>query len=112
MEPSALDDTPSEPAARHEVPVELLVFRVGVVWYAISALRVRSIVGTTNTVRIPGTPAFVAGVASVSGRIAVVVELGQLLGRAAPAGQVISERLVLIDSDGSIFAVLTDEVAG
>src|SRR6185436_155482 len=63
MEPEKLDDLPSEQqAAPEEVLAQFLVFRVGAVWYAVLAQRVKAVVGTTTTVRIPGTPAFVAGV--------------------------------------------------
>ncbi|MBK7863899.1 MAG: chemotaxis protein CheW [Archangiaceae bacterium] len=112
MEPSPADDASDQAPAPQEPLLSLLVFRVGAVWYGAQAQRVRSVVGATTTVRVPGTPAFVAGVASVAGRIAVVLELSGLLGRTATPGQAVADRLVLFDVESSVVAVLTDEVAG
>jgi chemotaxis signal transduction protein len=112
MEPTQLDEASPE-SLPEEVPVALLVFRVGPIWYAASALRVRSIVGATASVPIPGTPPFIAGVVSVMGRIVVVLDMGLLLGKAQTATAThLAERLVLFETDGSLIAVLTDEVAG
>ncbi len=102
---------PTTPAPE-ELPTHLLVFRVGAIWYGVAALKVKSVVGATTAVRIPGTPAFVAGVASVSGRIAIVLELDLLLGRDRGDRVTFADRLVMFDAGNSVVAVLADEVAG
>ncbi len=64
--------------------------------YALPVGAVREIVRLPDVTRVPGLPAFVAGLANVRGRVLAVLDLRPLLQLDAPRG----ERLVILDGDG------------
>jgi len=78
--------------------------------YAIEAVRVLEVLKAGPLTPVPGTPAFVLGVANRRGRILPVLDLAPLLGRpdgAAEAGQVVT-----VDVEGMTFGIAAAGVEG
>ena len=98
--PEGTDGTPGEgegadaTAARADV----MLVRVAGASYALPVAAVREIVRLPPVTRVPGLPAFVAGLANVRGRVLAVIDLRPLLRLDAPRG----ERLVILDGLGVI----------
>ena len=94
----ALDPAPDEGAA------SVLVFEVAGARYAVDATRVEAIVATPPIAPLPHPPPSVLGVASVRGRMRLVVD---------PGGARVesSERLVVLHGDGQL-ALLAGQVLG
>lgn len=65
--------------------------------YALPVAAVREIVRLPAVTRVPGLPAFVAGLANVRGRVLAVLDLRPLLRLDAPRG----DRLVILDAGGA-----------
>jgi purine-binding chemotaxis protein CheW len=70
-----------------------MLVRLGGSSYALPVAAVREIVRLPPVTRVPGLPAFVAGLANVRGRVVAVLDLRPLLRLDAAKG----ERLVLLD---------------
>ena len=70
-----------------------MLVRVAGASYALPVAAVREIVRLPAVTRVPGLPAFVAGLANVRGRVLAVIDLRPLLHLEAPRG----ERLVILD---------------
>ncbi len=91
------------PAAEPSV----MLVRIGGSSYALPVGAVREIVRLPAVTRVPGLPAFVAGLANVRGRVLAVLDLRPLLQLDAPRG----ERLVILDGDGSGAATASSSTA-
>jgi purine-binding chemotaxis protein CheW len=74
-----------------------MMVRIGGSAYALPVAAVREIVRLPPLTRVPGLPAFVAGLANVRGRVLAVLDLRPLLRLDAAGGQ----RLVLLDGAGT-----------
>ncbi len=72
----------------------VMLVRVGGATYALPVACVREIVRLPPVTRVPGLPAFVAGLTNVRGRVLAVLDLRPLLRLDGPRG----ERLVILDS--------------
>lgn len=72
---------------------EVMLVRLGGSSYALPVASVREIVRLPQVTRVPGLPAFVAGLANVRGRVLAVLDLRTMLGVEAPRG----DRLVILD---------------
>jgi purine-binding chemotaxis protein CheW len=73
---------------------EVMLVRLSGCSYALPVTAVREIVRLPPVTRVPGLPAFVAGLANVRGRVLAVLDLRPLLRLDAPRG----DRLVILDS--------------
>ena len=76
---------------------DLMLFEVGGSSYALPVAAVREIVRLPPVTRVPGLPAFIAGLANVRGRVLAVIDLRALLRLEARRG----ERLVILDGVGA-----------
>ncbi|MFU8891582.1 MAG: chemotaxis protein CheW [Anaerosomatales bacterium] len=89
----------------------LLVFRVGVHWYAVSVEAIREILQDFVVAEIPCAPGFVRGVASIRGEIvsvtdaAALMDIGQGPGSDSPVA-------IVLENDECTTAVLVSEVGG
>lgn len=59
--------------------VHLIVFQVGEEFFAIEISKVREVVRTPAVTRIPNSPAYIAGMASIRGEAIVIMDLGKKL---------------------------------
>jgi purine-binding chemotaxis protein CheW len=75
----------------------VMLLRLGGSSYALPVACVREIVRLPPVTRVPGLPAFVAGLTNVRGRVLAVLDLRPLLRLDGPRG----ERLVILDSAGA-----------
>ena len=82
------------PAA--EVTSDVMLVRLAGTSYALPVAAVREIVRLPAVTRVPGLPAFVAGLANVRGRVLAIIDLRPLLHLDAPRGK----RLVILDGAG------------
>jgi purine-binding chemotaxis protein CheW len=70
-----------------------MLVRIGGSSYALPVASVREVVRLPPVTRVPGLPAFVAGLANVRGRVLAVLDLRPLLRLDGPRG----DRLVILD---------------
>jgi purine-binding chemotaxis protein CheW len=83
-------------AGSHAGPNTAMLLRLGPSSYALPVEAVREIVRLPPVTRVPGLPAFVAGLTNVRGRVLAVLDLRPLLELDIPRG----ERLVILDGPG------------
>jgi purine-binding chemotaxis protein CheW len=76
---------------------DVMLVEVGGSSYALPVAALREIVRLPPVTRVPGLPAFVAGLANVRGRVLAVIDLRPLLRLDAPRG----DRLVILDGTGA-----------
>lgn len=93
------------------VPVELIVLRLFGWRYALPMAGVAEVGRPPTLTRVPGLPAWVAGVANWRGRVMAVLDLAPLLGGEA-AGARRTGRLVVLAHAGLRVGLLVDSVAG
>lgn len=89
---------------------DVMLVRLAGASYAVPVGAVREIVRLPPITRVPGLPAFVAGLANVRGRVLAVIDLRPLLRLEAPRGG----RLVILDGTGAAVgsAVAVSPAAG
>jgi purine-binding chemotaxis protein CheW len=75
---------------------DVMLVRLAGASYAVPVAAVREIVRLPAVTRVPGLPAFVAGLANVRGRVLAVIDLRPLLRLDGPRGG----RLVILDGAG------------
>jgi purine-binding chemotaxis protein CheW len=107
---------PDAPAS-HEVREQglvFMVFRVGALWYGVSATNVRQVVSLSEAVPVPGTPLFVRGIINVTGQLVTLFDLTLLLGVGAGGNSAddVTGRCLLLESAGAVVAIGVDEVSG
>jgi purine-binding chemotaxis protein CheW len=93
--------------AQDDDTLEALVFAVGSERYALPATQVHEIRPLGWLTPLPGTPAFLAGLINVRGRIVPVVDLRPLLGMPSTDGPSMSVVLVAYRS-GDVGILVTD----
>lgn len=94
-----------------ETAEELVVVRLGGCRYALPMASVAEVGRPPSLTRVPGLPAWVAGVANWRGRVLAVLDLRSLL--AADAGSLDRRgRLVVLNHGGTRVGVLVESVAG
>lgn len=105
-------DSPDEAAAQSDVPgSDAIVVRLGTGKFAIGLGSIAEVGRVPVVTRVPGVPAWLAGVANWRGRILPVLDLRSLLGAdATPLGR--DGRVVVLSSDGMTAAMVVDAVAG
>lgn len=87
-----------------------VVVRLGGGRFALPMDAVAEVGRTPNVTRVPGTPAWVTGVANWRGRILGVLDLRQLLG--LPHGDGGEGRLVVLQRNGSAVGLVAERVDG
>ncbi|HEX3908469.1 MAG TPA: chemotaxis protein CheW [Mycobacteriales bacterium] len=92
-------------------PVETIVVRLGRGRFATDLASVAEVGRVPAVTRIPGVPAWLAGVANWRGRILPILDLRSLLGAVATEPNRSSRLLVLTDR-GTLVGVLVDAVEG
>ena len=100
-----------ESAAQVDEPVEVVVVRLGGSRYALPMVAVAEVGRPPGLTRVPGVPAWLAGVANWRGRVLAVLDLRPLL--AAPTTAFDRRaRLVVMNRNGVSVGVLTEGVEG
>jgi purine-binding chemotaxis protein CheW len=92
-------------------PDEVVVVRLGGCRYALPMPSVGEVGRPPGLTRVPGLPAWVAGVANWRGRVLAVVDLRSLLGGEAPSLDR-RARLVVVTRAGVQVGLLTEGVEG
>jgi len=86
----------------------LVVFRLGERSFGIHLSSVREILPFRRATRLPGAPAYVAGLINVRGTIVTVIDLGRRLGSTTAAHA--DAAVVLVECGAHVVGVLVDEV--
>lgn len=91
--------------------VEFLEFAVADERYGIETAHIREVAAVTALTRIPGTPAFIGGIATLRGQILSVLDIARLFdlpdhGRAAP------EKLVVLEGADMPVGILAAAILG
>jgi purine-binding chemotaxis protein CheW len=89
----------------------VIAFGLGGERYAIEAAAVREVIRPPRLARLPGAPAFAAGVVNLRGEIVTVLDLRPFLGVPA-ASPSESTRLVVLGGDVPELALVADAVEG
>jgi purine-binding chemotaxis protein CheW len=92
---------------QHEDNLEVLMFALGPELYAVPATQVHEVRPLGWLTRLPGMPAFLAGLINVRGRIVPVVDLRPLLGIASDDGPCMSVVLAA-HRGGAVGLLVTD----
>ncbi|ABC80969.1 chemotaxis protein CheW [Anaeromyxobacter dehalogenans] len=99
------------PAPRPAGARPVLAFRLGGERYALETGVVREVARPPRLARLPGAPAFVAGLANLRGELVDVLDVREYLGAPpAPAGE--RTRLLVLGGERAELALLADEVDG
>jgi chemotaxis signal transduction protein len=77
--------------------VPLLIFRLGVRSFSLPLSGVREVVACGSLVRLPRAPRVLRGAMNVRGRVAVVVDLGLLLGGSEAGVGAAVERVLILE---------------
>lgn len=85
-----------------------MVFRLAEGTYGIELDAVREIIPFRGATRLPGAPAYVAGLVNVRGAIVTVIDLGALLGGAPSARD--RSSVMLAEHGGKVVGAAVDEV--
>lgn len=102
---------PAPPATTRAAGTELVVVRLGGSRYALPMASVAEVGRPPVLTRVPGLPAFVAGVANWRGRVLAVLDLRALLG--APTDVLDRRgRLVVLAHEGVRVGLLVEHVTG
>jgi chemotaxis signal transduction protein len=88
-----------------------VLLRLGASRFAVPMADVAEVTPVPGVTRIPGTPAWLAGVANWRGRVLPVLDLRPLLS-AATVPLATSARLVVLTRDGVVAGVLAEAVPG
>jgi purine-binding chemotaxis protein CheW len=102
----------TEGVADQLAPVtDTVVVRLGGTRYAVAMEAVAEVGRPPHVTRVPGVPAWIAGVANWRGRIMPVLDLRVLLGAATPELGV-AGRIMVLSRDGITLAFLAERVEG
>ena len=104
-------DLGGESITAAEQPADAVVVRLGEGRFAVALEEVAEVGKLPPVTRVPGAPAWVAGVVNWRGRILAVLDLGLLLG-ADDAASGPAARLVVLVTDVATVGVLVDGVEG
>jgi purine-binding chemotaxis protein CheW len=100
-----------ETAATAADAIDAIVVRLGAGKFAVELASVAEVGRTPKVTRVPGLPAWMAGVANWRGRILPILDLRPLLGAEA-AGLDRHSRLLVLTSEGIAVGMLVDSVEG
>ena len=91
--------------------VEFLEFAVADERYGIETAHVREVAAVSAPTRVPGVPAFIAGVVTVRGQILSVLDIGRLFGLPDPGGAA-PGRLVVLEGPDMPMGILAAAIIG
>lgn len=91
--------------------IELLAFRLARAAYAVETRYVAEVLPLLELTPVPCTPAFVAGVVNVRGRITAVIDCQKFLDLPAE-GLTDLHHVILVRAGGMEFGLLADAIAG
>ena len=83
-------------------------FKIGTQEYGLDISQVREIIRHQTVTRLPGGPAYLAGIINLRGKVLPVLELAALLGVESAGGD--DRRAIVADSGGSGVGLIVDEV--
>lgn len=101
---------PPQPAAAAGT-IELLEFRLGRAAYALELRHVGAVLPLADLTPVPCTPAFVAGVVNVRGRILAAIDIQGFFELPAE-GLTDMHHIILLRGNGLEFGLLADTIAG
>ncbi|MGE3457048.1 MAG: chemotaxis protein CheW, partial [Kofleriaceae bacterium] len=84
-----------------------VTFRVGTAEYALPASQVLHLESYEAATRVPGTPAYVAGLVQVRGRVVPVVDLRRRFGL-PPTDHTLDHRVVVVQCGDRVAGLLVD----
>ena len=84
-----------------------LIFPLGEEWYAFPGEQVREVRPLAGLTPLPGTPAFVAGLINLRGRIVPVIDLAAFFGLAAPAQPAMAPMVLILEDPHGDVGLLT-----
>lgn len=88
--------------------LQLVGFKTGDEYFGVPIARVKEIVRVPEITAVPDTPAFLKGVINLRGRIIPVIEMNGRLGLAAGKGRKKTNRILVLELDGSVVGLLVD----
>jgi purine-binding chemotaxis protein CheW len=91
--------------------VEFLEFAVAGERYGIETAHIREVATVTALTRIPGTPAFIGGIATLRGQILSVLDIGRLFDL-PDRGEALPEKLVVLEGAGMPVGILAAAILG
>ena len=104
-------DTQTAPAEQEALGGELVVVRLGGSRFALDMDAVAEVGRPPGLTRVPGTPAWVAGLANWRGRVLAVIDLRRAL--SAPTTALDRQgRLIVLRRDGVTVGLLAESVEG
>ena len=101
---------PPQPAAAAGT-IELLEFRLARAAYALEMRHVGAVLPLADLTPLPCTPAFVAGIVNVRGRVVAAIDIQSFLELPAE-GLTDLHHIILLRADGMEFGLLADTIAG
>lgn len=96
---------PPQCEPRTTEPPNVVAFTLGAERYGIEMQWIREVVGCSDLARVPGAPAFIAGIINYRGEIVAVVDLRQLFGIAS-RGLVDMSRVIVVGNERVEFGIL------
>ncbi len=106
----ALAAEPANPDAAGE-RMEVVEFLLAHEKYAVETRHVREVLPLENLTPLPGTPAFVSGIANVRGEIFSVIDVGKLF-ELPERGLPDRHKIIVLRSESMCFGILADAIAG
>ena len=106
----ALAKLPDKAAAGHQF-LEIIVFRLASETYGVESKYIREIYPLKDFTPIPGTPAFVLGLANVRGRILSVIDLKKFFNfQGKGLGEL--NKIIIVQNEFMEFGILADAIIG
>jgi len=87
---------------------QLVVFRLGKEEYALSISKVRDIIQYKSATKLPNSPAYLKGIINPRGKLISVIDIAVKF--VLDIEEIIDRRVIIIDTDDRIFAIIVDEV--
>lgn len=88
--------------------LQLVGFKTGDEYFGVPIAKVKEIVRVPEITAVPDTPAFLKGVINLRGRIIPVIEMNGRLGLAAGQVRKKTNRILVLELDGSVVGLLVD----
>lgn len=94
----------------HETLIRWIAFQLGDEIYGVEVKRVREILRLSEMLPVPGAPEFVLGITNIRGNVVTVVD-GRKRINLQPTDYTDATRMIVMESDDDIIAVVVDNVA-
>lgn len=101
--------TESEAESIHDM-LAILLFRMGVEWYAVKVADVREIYQEYTLTSIPCVPDFVLGVVNIRGEILSVTDLSKMMRLGAVSSTEVQPPAIVIKNSECVTAIVIDEI--